>query len=131
MTKKQEYDKKYRDTHKTELKAYFKEYYKKNPLFLKEKERKRLIKLRTEIVFAYGSKCNCCGETIPEFLTIDHINNDGADHRRELFGDRIGHGTGAFYRWIKKNNFSKENLQLLCFNCNCGKYRNKGVCPHG
>ena len=29
----------------------------------------------------YGRACSCCGETEPAFLTIDHVNNDGAEHR--------------------------------------------------
>jgi hypothetical protein len=28
-----------------------------------------------------------------------------------------------------KNAFP-DTITLLCFNCNCGKGRNKGVCPH-
>ena len=33
------------------------------------------------------------------------------------------------YIWLKNNNFP-EGFQVLCFNCNCGKARNKGICPH-
>lgn len=33
------------------------------------------------------------------------------------------------YRWAILNGFPDE-LQLLCFNCNCGRQRNGGVCPH-
>lgn len=79
-----------------------------------------------ELVFShYGNKCMCCGETMKEFLTIDHINNDGAEHRRKInmkSGSRI-------YIWIVKNGFPKD-LQILCWNCNCGKRVNKGICPH-
>lgn len=68
--------------------------------------------------------CNCCGESIYEFLTIDHINNDGAEHRRKIgLGSRI-------YLWIIKNNFPKE-FQILCYNCNCARFRTKDKkCPH-
>ena len=38
-------------------------------------------------------------------------------------------GGTKFYRWLKRNNFP-EGFQVLCFNCNCGKEINKGVCPH-
>lgn len=89
------------------------------------KERKRRDKL---IVFKhYGGdppKCACCGESHIEFLTIDHINNDGAKHRRKL------NMTGGikFYRWLKRNNYP-EGYRVLCWNCNCsiGVY---GYCPH-
>lgn len=85
-------------------------------------------KVRREVIEAYGSACNCCGETTVEFLTIDHINNDGADHRRELTGHRTGSSTNI-YRWLRANGYPKDNFQLLCYNCNCAKgfY---GTCPH-
>lgn len=82
-------------------------------------------RLREEIFAAYGGKCACppCGEAIPEFLTIDHIFNDGKAHREEV-------GVGeAMYRWLKKHGFPKDRYQLLCFMCNWAKSK-YGVCPH-
>ena len=32
----------------------------------------------------YGWVCACCGEAEPLFLTIDHVNNDGADVEKKL-----------------------------------------------
>ena len=82
-------------------------------------------KLRLKIIDHYGRICNCCGETKLEFLTIDHINNDGAQHRRDL-----GKGSSSYNVWldIVRNNFP-NNFQILCMNCNWskGKY---GYCPH-
>src|SRR6266487_243530 len=43
-------------------------------------------KVREEVLQAYGHACVCCGETRGEFLAIDHVNNDGAVHRREIGG---------------------------------------------
>lgn len=72
----------------------------------------------------YGGACKCCGETEPQFLTIDHINGDGAESRRN------GEGSGSnLYQKIKKWGFPKDRFQLLCFNCNCAK-RQFGTCPH-
>jgi hypothetical protein len=35
---------------------------------------------REAVYAAYGGyKCNCCGESEPMFLSIDHIDNDGAE----------------------------------------------------
>jgi len=84
--------------------------------------------LKREVYAHYGNgKCQCCGETEYTFLTMDHINNDGAQHRRELkYHSATGHG---FYVWLRKNNFP-EGFQVLCQNCNVGKWRNGGVCPH-
>jgi len=80
---------------------------------------------RQVVLDHYGRKCACCGESIERFLCIDHINNDGNKHRRE-----IGAGTGgsAFYLWLIKNQFPVE-FQTLCYNCNNGK-RFTGNCPH-
>ena len=84
-------------------------------------------KKRKLVVFeAYGGPvCNCCGETILGFLTIDHINNDGASHRKEI----NARGGNAMYRWLKNNNYP-SGFQVLCWNCNTGRAMNGGVCPH-
>jgi len=73
---------------------------------------------------AYGGACECCGETDPDVLTIDHSTGGGARERRE-----IGEGT-TFYWWLEKNGFPKENHRLLCRSCNAGRGHNGGVCPH-
>jgi hypothetical protein len=78
-----------------------------------------------EVVYNhYGNKCACCGETTEEFLTIDHINNDGAKQRKV-----IGRKMQNMYLWIIGNDFPDE-FQILCWNCNCGRHKNNGVCPH-
>jgi hypothetical protein len=88
----------------------------------------RLVKayqrrLKCEVVAAYGGVCACCGEAEIVFLTIDHINGDGARHRRE-----IGLGGYRFYGWLKRNHFP-EGFQVLCYNCNCAK-STQAYCPH-
>lgn len=92
----------------------------------KNDREERLSQIRN----AYGNKCNCCGEDNPLFLTIDHINNDGYKIRpRNKNGNYSAPFSGQYYIQIIKANFPKD-LQLLCWNCNCGKHRNKGICPH-
>lgn len=74
----------------------------------------------------YGRKCACCGESNPYFLTVDHVNNDGAKERRRRQGS-------SFFISVAKAialGSSREDIQILCFNCNCGKHRNSGACPH-
>lgn len=78
---------------------------------------------------AFGARCACCGETEKIFLTLDHIKNDGASHRIKLYGRRVG-STYALYRAIKREGFPKDRYQILCMNCNFGKQRNGGICPH-
>lgn len=83
------------------------------------------LKCKSEALIHYGGnppKCACCGETEIRFLTIDHINNDGAEHRRKMCGSHI-------YEWLKWNHFP-EGYQVMCWNCNCGRQYNNGICPH-
>ena len=82
--------------------------------------------LKREVMGAYGGDCQCCGESELMFLTIDHINQDGANHRRELGPSMLGF---RFYRWLKQQGFP-PGYQVLCYNCNCGSFRNGGICPH-
>ncbi len=88
------------------------------------RERKRYIALRREVINAYGNQCSCCGEKEYLFLEIDHVNNDGAEHRKI-----IGSSAKALLMWIKKNKFP-TSMQILCANCNQGKKRNGDICPH-
>jgi hypothetical protein len=98
-----------------------------------EKHRdKRLETMRTrysnhkqKVLSYYGDRCLCCGESEPLFLTIDHIENDGAAHRKRA-GFTSHHN---IYGWLVRNKFP-SGFQVLCMNCNQGKHRNGGVCPH-
>ena len=78
------------------------------------------LKLKTFAIYG-GVICACCGETDHRFLTLDHINNDGAEHRKQVYSN--------IYRWLKAKKYP-EGFQVLCWNCNLGKYHNKGICPH-
>lgn len=65
------------------------------------------------------------------FLSLDHVNNDGANHRRSL-GYINGNGKGAsskIWKWLRDNSYP-SGFQVLCMNCNHGKARNGGICPH-
>ena len=98
-------------------------------------EREYLLDRRiaiTKMVVAHYSQgtmcCKCCGEKELIFLTIDHINGGGNKQRISLSGNKryAGHG---FYEWLIKNKYP-EGFQILCMNCNFGKHRNGGICPH-
>lgn len=73
----------------------------------------------------YGDKCVCCGETEVMFLTVDHVNSDGHIERKK----GLYTNGSQFYRWIIQQNFPKD-YQILCYNCNLGRARNHGICPH-
>jgi hypothetical protein len=74
---------------------------------------------------AYGGKCSCCGEAELAFLTIDHIDGNGAEHRREI----KNRGGGTFYAWLHSHGYP-DGFQVLCANCNLGRHINGGICPH-
>lgn len=89
-----------------------------------EKARNRRARLKAAVYLAYGGAvCACCGENEPTFLSLDHVNNDGYNHRKTLqTGEQI-------WRWIIDNGFP-DGFQILCMNCNHSKSRNGGVCAH-
>jgi hypothetical protein len=136
----------YYDTEKKASKAYYKayielvlqvrlerkkkkniktiEWQKNNPEKVRKYARKTLQNLRKEMIKNYGSKCVCCGESREEFMSIDHINGYGNQHKKLL--KKPGNN---FYRWLKQNNWPKDEFRLLCYNCNCSRGF-LGYCPH-
>jgi hypothetical protein len=91
---------------------------------------------------AYGGpRCACCGEAIFQFLTIDHINGDGASHRKTVAASKKpsrrktngwkapNNGSGvSMYTWLRQNNYP-PGFRVLCMNCNCA-IAWFGSCPH-
>jgi len=98
-------------------------YYRANTQAVQDYQR-RYRENNRDIVFGhYGRSCTCCGSS--ENLTIDHVNGDGAQHRRELYGDPQ-RGTTRFYRWLIRNGFP-DGFQTLCHRCNSSK-RSTAAC---
>jgi hypothetical protein len=90
----------------------------------KSKERQKILDRKREVLEAYGGcRCVCCDETELAFLSVDHIENNGNLHRKE-----IGGGGGRLYQWLKKHKYP-PGFQVLCMNCQFGK-RIHGICPH-
>lgn len=86
---------------------------------------KSRAKVRKDTVYEHygGYICACCGETEEAFLTIDHMNNDGYQHRKEMKSLNI---TDFLYY-----NSMPEGYQVLCYNCNCGRAKTPDkICPH-
>lgn len=91
----------------------------------KDKSSQYRLYIKHFVIDKYGGECNCCGEKETLFLTIDHINNDGKIDRV----NKKNYSSLSFYLKLKK--YDKRNdIQVLCFNCNLGKSINGGVCPH-
>lgn len=98
-----------------------------------EKNKQYYKDVKQEMIDAYGGKCVCCGENRPEFLTIDHISDNGRMERDKY----LKYGS-SFYHLLRKRGFPSVwtdsdgtvyEYALSCYNCNCarGTY---GYCPH-
>jgi len=125
--KHNEQGREWRKNHPEEYKQYRHNYYIKNRIKINIQMQALRQGLKLECLSHYGGnppKCSCCGEAKIQFLTLDHIDGDGNKHRKGLRS--AGY---VFYFWLRKHGFP-EGLQVLCFNCNCGRQLNKGICPH-
>jgi hypothetical protein len=101
-------------------KKYQREYQKNRPKRTRKRDRtieyKWRATLKREILSFYGKECllRCCWSDCnisdPDMLTLDHINNDGAKHRKEtnMKGARL-------YKYLKDNEFP-SGYQTLCMN---------------
>ncbi len=66
--------------------------------------------MKEKLIVHYGNgqaRCVLCGYSDLRALTIDHINGDGAKHRRIVTD---------MYTWLTRNNFP-PGFRTLCFNC--------------
>lgn len=74
--------------------------------------------LHLEALNAYGgpvcARCDSTGR-----LQLDHVNGDGAQHRRSLTGSPRGRGAHVFYSALKRLGWPNDPpLQVLCAPCN-------------
>lgn len=134
-----EHNKQYRETHKEQIRAtqlrwaqeHREAHRLANRLYRErhlEKAKEHAKRWRTKYKFdalSHYSIADCpicahCGITDVDVLCIDHINNDGATHRKKL---KLLGGYN-FYLWLRQQGYP-EGFQVLCFNCNHKKrYRN-------
>lgn len=82
---------------------------------------------RLRTVEALGGECSCCGEKHQEFLTIDHMNQDGYIFRKRLKSKNAGAQQWAqYYREMRDD---LATLRVLCYNCHtCITKQN--ICVH-
>jgi len=96
----------------------------KNAIKYRQRDKDKLYKL-------LGGGCVNCGESDPMYLEIDHVANDGRQHR-----EQVNSGWGADHKratsihpkyYLKYLKDNPNGLQILCANCNRAKERNGGV----
>lgn len=92
------------------------------------KNRAGQARLRDKCFEAYGGKCYCCGLDDWRFLTIDHVWNDGHNHKYPNGKRRSG--TVVYKEALAE--MDSGRFRIACFNCNCARaMRGKdGLCPH-
>src|SRR3990167_695336 len=110
---------------KSELSMAVKEY--KDPIL-----RNRMYSImnrkmgRFKILSKLGNQCAKCGINDERLLQIDHINNDGANHRKEFIPikwhnnkrKREPSNVDYYKKIIESINKNECRFQLLCANCN-------------
>ena len=120
------------ETHKAKQREISSAHYKKNRehIVARRKARRAEInewrtqhirELRAKCIQLYGGKCECCGETRPEFLAFDHINGGGTKQRKSL--------GGHFVEWLASRPAKDPGIRVLCHNCNSA-LAFYGYCPH-
>lgn len=124
--KQKEWREKNRKRYLSRMRISSKKWREKNKDKVNANRRSTRAKLRADVLGAYGGICSCCKESNEKFLTIDHINNDGAEHRRSLHPRASAQ---TLYTWLRRNEYP-DRFQVMCYNCNCGRYKNGGICPH-
>ncbi len=76
--------------------------------------------LKSVVLMKIGEECKCCGESIKEFLQVDHKFGGGYKAYKTIY--QSGVHEDAF--------FNSQKYQTLCANCNLGRHLNGGLCPH-
>jgi hypothetical protein len=118
------------EKNRVKLAAKQRAYYQKNVHHYRDYVTAKNRRRRIEVLMHYSQGrmcCDCCGETIEAFLTLDHVNQDGAAHRRAIGGTKAA--GSKTYHWLIKSGFP-AGYRVLCFNCNCGRHKTGGICPH-
>lgn len=66
--------------------------------------------------------CMRCGYSDIRALTLDHMGNNGLEHKKTINAKHPRQVTGTLvYRDLKKKGWP-EGYQILCYNCNWIKY---------
>lgn len=58
--------------------------------------------------------CRWCGQGDIDVLCFDHVNQDGAAHRKQV-------GNSSMAWWLIQHDYP-EGFQVLCYNCNIKKH---------
>jgi len=116
--------KEYRDKHRVQLAKYARAWRAANKDRVNTTRKARYLRLREEVLAAYGGKCICCGEKHHHFLSIDHKNGGG---KKDRIARGFREGGRNWYKFLLTEH--PGHVQILCHNCNMAK-GHYGQCPH-
>ena len=88
-------------------------YYLEKGHIQRNREHLARVKLKFEVLSKYCGgtpECQLCHQMDVDCLCLDHFNNDGKEHRKQV-------RTSYIYRWAKANNYP-QIFRVLCHNCN-------------
>ena len=113
------------DEKRIRVNEYQRGWRKRNPAKVNLVNKNWYTDIRLKVIESYGNKCFCCTESELRFLTIDHIANDGNIERKS------GLKTSRLFSKINTGKVSRDNYQVLCYNCNMGRALSEDyMCPH-
>jgi len=78
-----------------------------------DRNKKAKATRKAKVFDHYGRSCSICGFSDMRALTIDHMGQDGSDHKTPS-GKRIR--GFLLYRWLIRHGFPK-GFRTLCCNC--------------
>jgi hypothetical protein len=84
--------------------------------------RRERAQQKLRLLEAFGFKCQCCGESNPYFLTLDHKVPGQGERSTRLKAHQL-------YARAAAEGWPKDKYQVLCMNCNFAK-GHFGECPH-
>lgn len=93
----------------------------KNYVSARESNRNYVRRIKAFVLNEYGGVCACCRESEYEFLSMDHIDGGGRQHREKS-------GYKNIYVWLRRNDYP-AGFRVLCHNCNMS-FGQFGYCPH-
>jgi len=129
----------YYEKKKPQIRANIKRWSIKNAKKISMQQHKKRIENKEKLFLHFSKgkpKCACCSVKGTDFLTVDHIiprkkMGKNKKLKKILFNEKWK--TDQIVRWLLKNldnnKFILRYFQILCFNCNRGKFF-EGICPH-
>ena len=118
-----EYHRKYRDDHREQRRKWNRDWIASHKEQYNASKYRYRDRLKAEAISIYSdglSVCAICGEDDIDVLCLDHINDDGAEHRKQIgIAGRSTSGTNT-HAALKREGWPK-GIQVLCANCNLKK----------